>query len=192
MRALDMWLSCCWRTAVHMRLGRLRAAFRQTGTAVQATHTSMRNGRDGVSMLGSAWRDRTSPGDTTRAQAMKNLFYVPRYRGHTIIHPVTAKYGRVKVHAYPLASGTGGVRAGRLMESICRLAGLENIGVKARPWSHLPLLAVHGVHLPPGRPREHRRQGAHLLQMRASSSCYDSAKFGVEEFMHRGGQDNAP
>ena len=68
----------------------------------------------------------------TRAQAMKNLFYVPRYRGHTIIHPVTAKYGRVKVNAWPLASGTGGVRAGRLMESICRLAGLENIGVKAR------------------------------------------------------------
>ena len=67
---------------------------------------------------------------------MKNLFYVPRYRGHTIIHPVSAKYGRVVVKAWPLASSGGrgrGVRAGRLMESVCRLAGLENIGVKV--WS---------------------------------------------------------
>lgn len=63
------------------------------------------------------------------AQALKNLFYVPRFRGHTIIHPVTAKYGRVKVHAYPMTSGSG-VRASKLMESICRLAGLENIGIK--------------------------------------------------------------
>jgi hypothetical protein len=67
-------------------------------------------------------------------QAMKNLFYVPRYRGHTILHPVRAKYGRVTVAAWPLASSAGrgrGVRASRLMGSICRLAGLENVGVKA-------------------------------------------------------------
>lgn len=63
------------------------------------------------------------------SQASKNLFYVPRFRGHTIIHPVTAKYGRVKVHAYPMTSGSG-VRASKLMESICRLAGLQNIGIK--------------------------------------------------------------
>ncbi|BDA50595.1 probable 30S ribosomal protein S5 [Coccomyxa sp. Obi] len=63
------------------------------------------------------------------AQASKNLFYVPRFRGHTIIHPVTAKYGRVKVHAYPMTSGSG-IRASKLMESICRLAGLQNIGIK--------------------------------------------------------------
>lgn len=61
---------------------------------------------------------------------MKNLFYVPRYRGHTIIHPVKAKYGAVTVYAYPLSSGRGGIRASRLMASICKLAGLENIGVK--------------------------------------------------------------
>jgi hypothetical protein len=54
---------------------------------------------------------------------------VPRFRGHTIIHPVTAKYGRVKIHAYPMTSGSG-IRASKLMESICRLAGLENIGIK--------------------------------------------------------------
>jgi ribosomal protein S5 len=35
------------------------------------------------------------------------------------------------VEAYPLSSG-GGVRAGRLMSVICRLAGLTDVGVKAR------------------------------------------------------------
>lgn len=65
-------------------------------------------------------------------QASKNLFYVPRFRGHTIIHPVTAKYGRVTLHAYPMTSGSG-IRASKLMESICRLAGLQNIGIKVSP-----------------------------------------------------------
>jgi hypothetical protein len=64
---------------------------------------------------------------------MKNLFYVPRFRGHTIIHPVKAKYGAVRVYAYPVSSGRGGIRASPLMASICKLAGLENIGVKVCP-----------------------------------------------------------
>ena len=67
--------------------------------------------------------------DKVCVQASKNLFYVPRFRGHTIIHPVNAKYGRVKIHAYPMTSGSG-IRASKLMESICRLAGLRNIGIK--------------------------------------------------------------
>lgn len=35
--------------------------------------------------------------------------------------------------AYPLSSGSG-VRASRMMGSICNLAGLTDVGVKARAW----------------------------------------------------------
>lgn len=60
---------------------------------------------------------------------MKTLFYVPRFRGHTIIHPLKAKYGRVFLYAYPVSSH-GGMRANTLMASICKLAGITNIGIK--------------------------------------------------------------
>lgn len=30
-------------------------------------------------------------------RAVKNLLFVPRYRGHTIYHPVEVKYGQTKV-----------------------------------------------------------------------------------------------
>lgn len=36
-----------------------------------------------------------------RAQAMENFFYVPRYRGHTLNHPIKYKYGGVLVPAPP-------------------------------------------------------------------------------------------
>ena len=62
---------------------------------------------------------------------MKTLFFVPRYREQTLHHPVQAKYGQVKVIAYPRSSGTGMV-ASHLMRSICVLAGLRDVGVKVR------------------------------------------------------------
>ena len=62
---------------------------------------------------------------------MKTLFFVPRYREQTLHHPVQAKYGQVKVIAYPRSSGTGMV-ASHLMRSICALAGLRDVGVKVR------------------------------------------------------------
>ena len=64
-------------------------------------------------------------------QAMKTLFYVPRFRAHTIIHPLRAKYGRVLLYAYPKSSH-GGIKANNLMTSICKLAGISNIGIKVR------------------------------------------------------------
>ena len=77
---------------------------------------------------------------------MKTLFYVPRFRGHTIIHPLRAKYGRVLLYAYPKSSH-GGITANNLMRSICRLAGISNIGIKVRDFIIITLLtcavAVH-------------------------------------------------
>lgn len=62
-------------------------------------------------------------------QAMKTLFYVPRFRGQTILHPLKAKYGRVLLSAWPKSSH-GGMKANKLMSSICKLAGIVNIGIK--------------------------------------------------------------
>ena len=62
-------------------------------------------------------------------QAMKTLFYVPRLRGQTILHPLKAKYGRVLLSAWPKSSH-GGIKANNLMASICKLAGIVNIGIK--------------------------------------------------------------
>ena len=64
-------------------------------------------------------------------QALKTLFYVPRFRGHTILQPLKAKYGRVLLYAWPKSSH-GGVVANNLMTSICRLAGITNIGIKVK------------------------------------------------------------
>ena len=60
---------------------------------------------------------------------MKTLFYVPRFRGQTILHPLKAKYGRVLLSAWPKSSH-GGMKANKLMTSICKLAGIVNIGIK--------------------------------------------------------------
>lgn len=68
-------------------------------------------------------------------QALKTLFYVPRFRGHTILQPLRAKYGRVLLYAWPKSSH-GGVVANNLMTSICRLAGITNIGIKVRLPGH--------------------------------------------------------
>lgn len=83
-------------------------------------------------------------------QAMKTLFYVPRFRGHTIIHPLRAKYGRVLLYAYPKSSH-GGITANNLMTSICKLAGISNIGIKVRAFMVITLLtsavAVHLINI---------------------------------------------
>lgn len=62
-------------------------------------------------------------------QAMKTLFYVPRYNKATILHPLVAKYGQCKVTMYPRSSGRGAI-ASNLISDICRLAGIADIGVK--------------------------------------------------------------
>ena len=63
-------------------------------------------------------------------QALKTLFYVPRYNQATILHPLVARYGKCKVTMYPRSSGRGAI-ASNLISDICRLAGIADIGVKA-------------------------------------------------------------
>jgi ribosomal protein S5 len=62
---------------------------------------------------------------------MKTLFFVPRYRSATILHPVTGHYGKCKVIMNPRSTGSG-CKASHMISSICNLAGIQDIGVKVR------------------------------------------------------------
>ena len=63
-------------------------------------------------------------------QALKTLFFVPRYH-QTILHPLQARYGRCKVIMYPRSTGSG-CKASHMVTGICKLAGIQDIGVKVQ------------------------------------------------------------
>lgn len=62
-------------------------------------------------------------------QPCSNLFPIPRYNGHTIPEGTEAKFGQVKMVLYPKCSGKG-IVANDMIASICKLAGIHDIGVK--------------------------------------------------------------
>lgn len=62
-------------------------------------------------------------------QALKTLFFVPRYKRATILHPLVARYGKCKVTMYPRSTGSG-CKASNMVSGICKLAGIQDIGVK--------------------------------------------------------------
>lgn len=62
-------------------------------------------------------------------QALKTLFFVPRYNDATIRVPIKTKFGKSKVTMYPKSSGSG-CKASDLMTDICHLAGIKDIGIK--------------------------------------------------------------
>lgn len=65
------------------------------------------------------------------ARALERLTYVPRYRGHTIYYPTKEKYGKSIVIMYPKTSGSG-IKASILVDAVCRLAGIKDVGVKVQ------------------------------------------------------------
>ena len=78
------------------------------------------------------------------ARALKNLFFVPRYCASTIYQKQTATFGKAKVIMYPRSTGAG-VRACNMVNSICSLAGIRDIGVKV--WHMLAcILALMASH----------------------------------------------
>lgn len=62
-------------------------------------------------------------------QAMKTLFFVPRYNDSTIREPIVATFGKCKVTMYPRGSGSGN-RTSNLLSDICQLAGIYDVGIK--------------------------------------------------------------
>lgn len=67
--------------------------------------------------------------DKATRKALKHLTYVPRFREHTIHYPITVLYGKTKLIMYPRASARG-IKASNLMNSLCRLAGVKDVGIK--------------------------------------------------------------
>ena len=63
------------------------------------------------------------------SRATRNLTYVPRFHGHTVHYPITTVMGKTKLIMIPRSSGTG-VTASRVMQAICKLAGIHNVMIK--------------------------------------------------------------
>ncbi len=80
------------------------------------------------------------------SQAMKTLFPVPRHRNATLLEPFTSKYGRVKVVAYPLSTGSG-IRTNNMLKGVCMLAGLTDVGIKVRIAIHSSYALFVGGHI---------------------------------------------
>lgn len=87
---------------------------------------------NGEGVLGWGQGKAAEVGDAVRKayhRACRNLYPIPRFNGHTIPEPTSAKFGKVKVTMYPKAAGQGMV-ASSLVADICKLAGIFDIGVK--------------------------------------------------------------
>ena len=65
------------------------------------------------------------------ADALKNMFYIERYRGQTVYHAVTTKVGATKVDLWPRRSGAG-VKAGKIPSMLMQRLGITDVGVKVR------------------------------------------------------------
>eukprot|EP00877_Chromochloris_zofingiensis_P006345 jgi/Chrzof1/1964/Cz10g28050.t1 len=62
-------------------------------------------------------------------RAYKNLIPIPRYRQHTIYHPIDKTYRKVRVQMWPRPDGFG-VTANPVVSELCTLAGLRNLTVR--------------------------------------------------------------
>ena len=65
------------------------------------------------------------------ANAMKNMFYVERYRGKTVYHAVTTKLGATRIDLWPRRAGAG-VKAGKIPSMLMQRLGITDVGVKVR------------------------------------------------------------
>ncbi|KAF8065626.1 mrp5 [Scenedesmus sp. PABB004] len=62
-------------------------------------------------------------------KAYQNLAPIPRYRGHTLFHPIDVTLRKVRLQAWPRPLGFG-VTASPLVTALCDLAGVKNVTVK--------------------------------------------------------------
>eukprot|EP00775_Hariotina_reticulata_P013786 gene13786-13907_t len=62
-------------------------------------------------------------------KAYKNLKVIPRYRGHTIFHPIDIRHREIRMRAWPRQLGFG-ITANPIITQLCDLAGIDNITIK--------------------------------------------------------------
>lgn len=65
------------------------------------------------------------------SDAMRNMFYIERYRGKTVYHQVTTKLGATRVELWPRRTGSG-VKAGKIPSMLMQRLGITDVGVKIR------------------------------------------------------------
>ena len=61
--------------------------------------------------------------------ALKNTFYIPRYRNRTIYHPLRTKFGTTQIDMWPRRPGSG-IRAPLIPRHLFDRLGITDIGVK--------------------------------------------------------------
>jgi len=73
--------------------------------------------------------------DKAYRDAERNLYYVERYRGHTVFHETEGKCTKTKVKVWPRPSGSG-IRCNDTLANICALAGIKDIRAKVHGSRH--------------------------------------------------------
>eukprot|EP00879_Flechtneria_rotunda_P001675 GHRR01001835.1.p1 GENE.GHRR01001835.1~~GHRR01001835.1.p1 ORF type:complete len:360 (+),score=95.85 GHRR01001835.1:159-1238(+) len=62
-------------------------------------------------------------------KAYQNVVAIPRYRKHTVYHPIDLKVRKVRMQVWPRQLGFG-ITANPLITQLCDLAGLDNVTIK--------------------------------------------------------------
>ncbi|WIA36472.1 hypothetical protein OEZ86_007772 [Tetradesmus obliquus] len=62
-------------------------------------------------------------------KAYHNLVAIPRYRGHTVYHPIDLTVRKIRMQVWPRELGFG-VTANPVVTELCDLAGIDNVTVK--------------------------------------------------------------
>lgn len=62
-------------------------------------------------------------------KAYRNIVAIPRYRKHTIYHPIDHTQRKVRMQAWPRYAGFG-LTASPLMTILCRLVGINDVTIK--------------------------------------------------------------
>lgn len=73
--------------------------------------------------------------DKAYQEAERNLYFVERYRGHTVYEATEGKCTKTKVRVWPRPSGSG-IRCNDTLANICALAGIQDIGAKCHGSRH--------------------------------------------------------
>mmetsp|Transcript_35779 Transcript_35779/g.91362 ORF Transcript_35779/g.91362 Transcript_35779/m.91362 type:complete len:418 (+) Transcript_35779:166-1419(+) len=73
--------------------------------------------------------------DKAYQDAERNLYYVERYRGHTVFEATEGKCTKTRVRVWPRPSGSG-ISCNNTLANICALAGIEDLGAKCHGSRH--------------------------------------------------------
>jgi len=89
------------------------------------------NGQGAAGFARGRAQDVSSAVDKAYAHAVRDLWFFPLFRGHTLHHAVEGRCGGTRVHLWPAPAGTG-VRGNSTVKAIAELAGIKDLNAKVR------------------------------------------------------------